>query len=821
MYFHTGKDERPNQKGKAEAPSEIEKTLRKRLNSAWPSAVLEDKEAEHISSKVLFNIFNGHDKPHDTCRTERWYINGRLGKTRRYGISVSFFTTIVGDGFNLIESNSQKNRFSAVQFSIIDTQTQLYYRFSELDHSASTLLLAFLSEGIFDGADTYLTQAITEQLNADRLILPDQAMSGPTVLSKTELNITFGRCFLRVVSDHNETDTANRENIMYHLHLEGRSLEHGEGNLQEEVEAEVDLKFHPVMNPVLHGDHGVISHGRDWTSDLFSYSFPNLRIRSGSCRLTRASDKKEICRELDIRSGWLWMEHRFGGVLVENAEEALFRRSLVRHRRQVMSEYLIDQCSIRLFNVDQDCICVTRESDPTTGEVRRAYAVVQCGAKRQSHAWEDDVSLVATPNKQYRSSETGILYSTEWTVRTPTHDGAHASLQLSAIFPEQEFVTFLMQPSFWEGVVSLKGTITQMDGSTQAVEGEGFMSCYGHGRQQRLDEFFATLHSAGATSMKNPKVAQLGNWEAISEGPALDALSSLSIVASMHELHLSGSEKIVLQAVLGTYGYIFHHPSDRAAVCEALQWCHYKWLSFYGQATFNYQVLRIRAFMLHELGAVMWAKCASWIPKGAVALDMVALPASSVPCDEHKASGKNRPVPPSPEELCCLPSGPEISQLKALIDGRWAFTSSVGSLSAVLMEQGFGFLHRSLIDKLQPTLRINVDRDSSTISITILTILYKKEHVYRLNGELWSYESKTRGHVSLRTGILDGGRKLYIEMHFPKGGVERVWYDFANGGKKLVQTICYYRSADTVDEPVSRCTRYYTLELPHNGAKLH
>ncbi|KAG5491186.1 hypothetical protein JIQ42_01083 [Leishmania sp. Namibia] len=91
-------------------------------------------------------------------------------------------------------------------------------------------------------------------------------------------------------------------------------------------------------------------------------------------------------------------------------------------------------------------------------------------------------------------------------------------------------------------------------------------------------------------------------------------------------------------------------------------------------------------------------------------------------------------------------------------------------------------------------------------------MLERRHFIITLDGSEWTWESVSRGLVKSRACILSGGRELYVETKVQEG-MERVWYQFQDGGKTMVQNIFYFPNLATT-KPVASCKRHFKIQLP-------
>ncbi|CAG9582661.1 conserved hypothetical protein [Leishmania major strain Friedlin] len=803
--------EPPVQRQRFEDESVEEKSLKERLRNSWPqlSVADDDGKGPSVSASALWSMLLDHDRAHEHCQTERWTLRSRFGAHNRFALCVTFHSVAVVSDVDPPKEDSLLTHACVVNWSITDHEKKKYYRFCAADDRAPALFSMMVAKKTIQNQPAML-QAMLEQFNNERLVLPDQLLDEAASTRLTELDVQFGKNTLKAAAS-----AANRVHQLlvprYTLHLEGVSSEHEESDLSKEVRAVVDLTFMPrSIPPALGGTRGIVSTG-NWEDDEFSYCLHHTRLLGGSLRVTRASDNLELARDLEINRGSMWMEHSFGGVVPRSVEEARFMQDLRRCRLAEETDHMVhDHCLIRLYDKMAQCFSITRVMSAETGAVKRCDATVHSAASKEAFQHNSGVIMSDETDESYMSSETGVVYPTRWRVECPASDGCRVELHLAATLPNQEMITCLAQPSEWEGTVTVTGKLIMADGSVTEVRGDGFVTSRGRGKLRMENDVFGMLHGLGSAAMKRAEVAAAGSWEAIAEGPGLVALAGLKVALKMQQFHLTLSQQMVLAALLGTYGYIYHHPQEVEEVKKALQWCYNRWMTFYGASAINYRTLTLRAFIMQELCDVAHAKCAAWIQKRAQALD-IAVPVSCL----FNSDVADSCVFSLPARCLLLqpPSMLEVSQIKALMAGTWVMDpeKTEGSMNAVLLEQGVNVLLRSVNSKTVPTWVVHVNCENKIV-IDEVTMLERRHFVIALDGTEWTWESVSRDRVKSRSCVLSGGRELYVETEVQEG-IERVWYQFQDGDKTMVQNIFYFTNP-TTSTPVASCKRHFKIQLP-------
>jgi len=131
--------------------------------------------------------------------------------------------------------------------------------------------------------------------------------------------------------------------------------------------------------------------------------------------------------------------------------------------REISASALFDTAD-GVVILEQGCIVIDQDSN------RTKYESDVVTFKEQGH---------------WRSTRTFQDYPTEWVLSV---DGQDTELLLRAAFPDQELITLLSQPAFWEGKVIVSG---KLDG--EDVSGIGFVERSGFGSFDNLDKFFKNV----------------------------------------------------------------------------------------------------------------------------------------------------------------------------------------------------------------------------------------------------------------------------------------------------------------------------------------
>ena len=137
-----------------------------------------------------------------------------------------------------------------------------------------------------------------------------------------------------------------------------------------------------------------------------------------------------------------WYDHEFGGHRAEGEQNDAAE-----------NEQRIDMAwnwaAVQLGNgVDVTAYALQRVAD---GKVLHRWAVMSDASGKQ----RSFLDMELTPGKSWRSTRTFYDYPVEWKLSIPS---AQLELTLDAAFVDQEFITCISKPAFWEGRIQARGT---------------------------------------------------------------------------------------------------------------------------------------------------------------------------------------------------------------------------------------------------------------------------------------------------------------------------------------------------------------------------
>ena len=368
-----------------------------------------------------------HDLPHQSSMTEWWYYNTHLKAAdgREYSAFVCFFR---------IGLNKEHTSYAhALNWAITDVSAGRYISDGLIDRVAPKAIKKTLEKGIF--TDPRLRRAMEEVLNKDSVPLPDRMFQRDPAVSTKELNMDM----------EDATLTKNRAGG-YVVHAHSPDGKHS-----------LDLVFAPRKAPVRHGLNGVVK-GHDG-DDMFYYFIPRCSVQG-----TLKVDGENIAV-----SGDGWYDHEFGGVYQENG-------AALDH------SYAWNWAAMQLDNGWEITAAVLYDVRDIKNHKLMETRVVCVGPDGERVQTPD---LEFEPLEQWQSIRTFSTYPTKWRVAIPSQN---IEVTLTAPVKDQEFVTLLSHPGFWEGRVDVEGTF-----QGAPVTGRAFVERSGFEKLRTLPGFFKNV----------------------------------------------------------------------------------------------------------------------------------------------------------------------------------------------------------------------------------------------------------------------------------------------------------------------------------------
>jgi geranylgeranyl pyrophosphate synthase/predicted secreted hydrolase len=390
-----------------------------------------------------------HDQPHASSTTEWWYQNGHLvAGGRRYSFFAAFFRIVKG-----YDPKTRAPLYAhSLAWGLLDPEEGAAHRVSRVDPSAPEEGIKRVKRGLAS-KDHKLNRALLEILERGTVPTPDRLIEGRVFVPHDRLYLQYGPDVFQKLDDGR-----------YRLKVADRRLGVG-----------LDLVFTPKKPPVRQGDNGVVRGSNDET--MFYYFIPR-------CALTGTVTHRGAAHEVTQGEGWY--DHEFGVGEVDDVDDAAEAQLDAETRKRVHAErrarYDQRQVAWDWLSTqfeDGSELSVYSELYVNVPKVAGVWAVlIDAQGNSQLHT---DVKIEIV-GKQWRSTQTFAEYPVGWHVRIPS---AGIDLEVQAAFEDQEFITLISKPSFWEGRVHVSGQVRG-----QAARGVGMLERSGYCNYEDLEGFF-------------------------------------------------------------------------------------------------------------------------------------------------------------------------------------------------------------------------------------------------------------------------------------------------------------------------------------------
>ena len=444
-----------------------------------------------------------HDLPHASSKTEWWYINSHVQSVDTAAaasaassappasssassasspsppaVSLSFFVAF----FRMAIGDNPDGSFRyshSLTWALVDEARAGYHSSSTLDVSTPEALTPIVRDNVWQ-QDARLNAAMLEVLKKHTVPLPDRLFEAPCSVQETgEMRLQYG-----------VNSLSKDERGVYRLRLQ-----------DEERGMAVDVQLTAAKAVQRQAHDGVVQVGvkDEW---MFYYFIPRMAV-SGSIRLAD--------RQLQV-SGDGWYDHEFGGDLqsarstkqqqdaqangasaaaapAAELQRAVKSTSVASSMQDAKSkpDHAWNWLSLQL---DNGCeLTATYLVNTATGQVVDNYAIVIL--PDSSQRLHDGVTLA--PLRSWFSLRTASEYPTAWSLTFPDAASSSSSsssssathLTITSVFPEQEFLTLISRPAFYEGGVVVSGRLYGLP-----VSGRGFVERFGFNTMRSLDQFF-------------------------------------------------------------------------------------------------------------------------------------------------------------------------------------------------------------------------------------------------------------------------------------------------------------------------------------------
>jgi geranylgeranyl pyrophosphate synthase/predicted secreted hydrolase len=378
-----------------------------------------------------------HDLPHRSSATEWWYVNTHLKTVD--GIELSLFAAF----FRIIKGKDEKTGeptyAHSCTWALSDASSKTYLARSNVDPSAPEMGLERIKNGR-GSRDPRLNRAISEILERGRVPAPDRVFEGPVHVGMRKFELDFaGSRYLK------------NDDGSYTLELDDRKVGVG-----------CTLTFHPQKPVTRHGDDGVVRGPTG--EDMFYYFIPRCRVE-GSVTYRGGAHP--------VATGQGWYDHEFGGPRPQSEADAAKQPAAEEERVDVAWNW----AAVQLDSGDEITAYALVRVDDNKVLGQWLIHIDQAGYRHEHRA------LTFAPSTPWRSTRTFYDYPLAWRL-----EAGDIALEIDAAFADQEFITCISKPAFWEGRTRVHGTI-----GGRPVSGLGYIERSGFEPVKDLDQFFAAV----------------------------------------------------------------------------------------------------------------------------------------------------------------------------------------------------------------------------------------------------------------------------------------------------------------------------------------
>ncbi len=368
------------------------------------------------------------DLPHASSGVEWWYFHAHLTSTEGnpFALFGSFFRVVIGRS----EKDGSPVYGHFLTWALTDPTARKSYPTSEVETSILPLLLSRLERG--EGSkDPRIRRALAESLRKGKMPRPDGTLSTPLNVATDQLNLQYGTS--QYVKDHAGD---------YHAVLHGK-------------EAHSELTLHPLMEPHRHGREGVVP-GKEG-EEMFYYFIPRMAVTG---TVTVEGKTHQV-------SGSGWYDHEFGSPRVRKSDDL----GKVEVAWNWAGIQLHDGTSLTIFELQE--IKSGRDAGST------AVIIHPDGREERS----THITLEAL--RWWRGVRSFESHPTAYALKVPD---LKIDIVVEAVVEDQEIITVLSKPAFWEGQCTVRGTI-----AGHAVGGKAYFERSGFSFLDSLDDFFKAV----------------------------------------------------------------------------------------------------------------------------------------------------------------------------------------------------------------------------------------------------------------------------------------------------------------------------------------
>ncbi len=383
-----------------------------------------------------------HDLPHESSTIEWWYMNAHVTAKdgRQFSLFASFFR-------RLLEYDEKNKKFKyghSITWAIFDEKgnerKEKYFPVSLVDKVTPKIGLDKVEKGEVVN-DHRLRKAVIELLRKGQVPYPDQLIKEDVGVNMEKLDLYIdGNSFKK------------RDDNSYDLHL-----------YDEEQKVGCTVNFVPKKPPIRHGDNGVVLGVS--SENMFYYFIPRCEV-NGTLKL------KDETFEI---SGSGWYDHEFGKP--PESKEKKNQNGQAEKRKDVGWNWLSTQLDNGYEISAYDLFDLSGKKPKGVG---KWAIVIDPNGNRKAYT-----KFNLQPLDTWTSMRTFNDYPIKWKLEVPE---AKISLDVTTPFEQQEFMTVISKPAFWEGRINTEGTF-----NGKAVKGPGFVERHGFFKLESMDDFFKVV----------------------------------------------------------------------------------------------------------------------------------------------------------------------------------------------------------------------------------------------------------------------------------------------------------------------------------------
>jgi geranylgeranyl pyrophosphate synthase/predicted secreted hydrolase len=373
-----------------------------------------------------------HDLPHKSSDLEWWYINCLVKDDNN--IDYSLF----GCMFQVFSKKLEKMIYCP-QFSILNMNTKKNYTYSLMENDFITETEHYISEVLPSKSnfEKKTFEYILEILKKKNLPQPDNVSNNNALSEDDRLSIKLDQIKLEKIDNK------------YYWTMLDADMKNG-----------FNICLTPNINPVLHGMDGR-SKVNPSADGMFYYFIPDCTIAG-----TIINDKKS-----SNITGSGWYDHEFGG----NKDDSYTQEAV---GWTWFSMRLDDDINGVKF------ITAYHLTDSKEKEIKDSVAIIidKSGTNKKTA----NIDLIPIGDK-WTSNKTFIDYNIKYNLKFNI-ENINVDIITEPIINEQEVISIMSYPAYWEGRIKISGTI---NGSP--VSGFGYMERNGYNKHKFMNDYLKSV----------------------------------------------------------------------------------------------------------------------------------------------------------------------------------------------------------------------------------------------------------------------------------------------------------------------------------------